>query len=331
MRWSQTANYGVLPNPAMPNTFLAQGFDIGEPFDGLKHCSTSCCPRYKNPVPPRDLTKCGDDSKLWADCKNYCTGPYSSSKTAPFMGGIHPRNKRIVGERLAKACLPIVYGAKGPFTGPTLSSCSVDSKDKNKLIVRFNQTLLAGDAVEVQPYGLAPTDEAATTSSTFRILVNATYWCSDTQLRCTNDEKPCTAYEWFCADKGAPNEGQCGSGLECGKGPLRTSLSSSASSHGDQPWIEVDITAGSNPNEVIVDLSKLNGSQPLALHYGWSSDHATCCVDGNEKNPCVAGSCPLVGKSSRLPANPFIAQLVDGRCSCIAPQTCDGEDMNVIV
>merc|ERR1711918_340430 len=24
MRWSQTANYGVLPNPVMPNTFLAQ-------------------------------------------------------------------------------------------------------------------------------------------------------------------------------------------------------------------------------------------------------------------------------------------------------------------
>jgi hypothetical protein len=24
MRWAQTASYGVLPNPAMPNTFLAQ-------------------------------------------------------------------------------------------------------------------------------------------------------------------------------------------------------------------------------------------------------------------------------------------------------------------
>jgi len=30
MRWSQTGNYGVLPNTIMPNTFLAQGFDIGE-------------------------------------------------------------------------------------------------------------------------------------------------------------------------------------------------------------------------------------------------------------------------------------------------------------
>ena len=31
MRWSQTGNYGVLPSAAMPNTFLAQAFDIGEP------------------------------------------------------------------------------------------------------------------------------------------------------------------------------------------------------------------------------------------------------------------------------------------------------------
>ena len=36
MRWSQTANYGVLPNPAMPNTFVAQAFDIGEPWDALE-------------------------------------------------------------------------------------------------------------------------------------------------------------------------------------------------------------------------------------------------------------------------------------------------------
>ncbi len=28
-RWAQTANFGILPNAAMPNTFVAQGFDIG--------------------------------------------------------------------------------------------------------------------------------------------------------------------------------------------------------------------------------------------------------------------------------------------------------------
>ena len=32
MRWSQTANYGVLPNPRMPNSFLAQVYDLGDPW-----------------------------------------------------------------------------------------------------------------------------------------------------------------------------------------------------------------------------------------------------------------------------------------------------------
>ena len=53
-RWSQTANYGVLPNPAMPNTFLADAFDLGDPwhspicalsgtFNGGPYSGTSCC------------------------------------------------------------------------------------------------------------------------------------------------------------------------------------------------------------------------------------------------------------------------------------------------
>ena len=42
MRWSQTANYGQLPNTKMPNAFLAQAFDLGDPWakGGGKHnCS----------------------------------------------------------------------------------------------------------------------------------------------------------------------------------------------------------------------------------------------------------------------------------------------------
>ena len=32
MRWSQTANFGVLPNPTMPHSFLAQVYDLGDPW-----------------------------------------------------------------------------------------------------------------------------------------------------------------------------------------------------------------------------------------------------------------------------------------------------------
>ena len=30
MRWSQTANYGVLPNEALPNTFVTQAYDLDD-------------------------------------------------------------------------------------------------------------------------------------------------------------------------------------------------------------------------------------------------------------------------------------------------------------
>ena len=34
MRWSQTANYGYWPNPALPNSFGAQVYDLADP---VKH------------------------------------------------------------------------------------------------------------------------------------------------------------------------------------------------------------------------------------------------------------------------------------------------------
>ena len=36
MRWSETANFGTLPNSALPNTFLSQTFDLGDPMDALR-------------------------------------------------------------------------------------------------------------------------------------------------------------------------------------------------------------------------------------------------------------------------------------------------------
>ena len=45
MRVAQTGGYGVLPNPAMPNTFLSQAYDIDDPYGGVYDlCSkTGCC------------------------------------------------------------------------------------------------------------------------------------------------------------------------------------------------------------------------------------------------------------------------------------------------
>lgn len=43
MNLAQTASYGVAPNPAMPNTFIAQAFDLNDPW-GDKSCyGDACC------------------------------------------------------------------------------------------------------------------------------------------------------------------------------------------------------------------------------------------------------------------------------------------------
>ena len=33
-RWSQSLNYGIMPNPSLPNMFMVEGYDIGDPWGG---------------------------------------------------------------------------------------------------------------------------------------------------------------------------------------------------------------------------------------------------------------------------------------------------------
>ncbi len=82
MRWAQTANYGTVPNALMPGpTFLAQAYDLGEPW-GPTCYEKRCC---------ENATQCaieGGDFKL---CENACYGNGTSS----LMGGIHPASLSI--------------------------------------------------------------------------------------------------------------------------------------------------------------------------------------------------------------------------------------------
>ena len=86
-------------------------------------------------------------------------------------------------------------------------------------------------------------------------------------------------------------------------------------------WVAVDI-ASSTSTSVTIDLKALNGTAPVAVRYSWGI--FDCCNSGDPMlyvdKPCDT-ACPITS-STLLPANPFIAKLVGGKCSCIAPQVC---------
>ena len=87
-------------------------------------------------------------------------------------------------------------------------------------------------------------------------------------------------------------------------------------------WLEVDILFGDD-SSVTVDLTRLNGTAPVAVRYSW--DTLDCCNRGNGKKfisePCD-DACPITTTTALLPANPFIAKLENGKCACVPPQVC---------
>ena len=54
MHWAETGNYGVVPNPAFPNAFVAAAHDLGEPWDdgcrGAPHWCCTCANVTRDPA-----------------------------------------------------------------------------------------------------------------------------------------------------------------------------------------------------------------------------------------------------------------------------------------
>ena len=154
MHLAQTAGHGVLPGPpgsGMENTFLAQAYDLDDEWMGggtlgpcFRHSynqsspHANCCGGHEN------ATTCTPEWQ--AKCAPACAG----TSNTPTKGGIHPRNKKPVGDRLGTAAYGVVYGGTKAHTGPTLAGCALSPKT---LTIQFNGTLLRGDAVTLQKYG----------------------------------------------------------------------------------------------------------------------------------------------------------------------------------
>jgi hypothetical protein len=91
MRWSQTANYGVLPNAKMPHSFLAQVYDLGDPWAHMNDQPGDADPNHCT-LPPYG-THCApwDPSKWTAALRPLAPvvreNAPSGQKGGNFMGG----------------------------------------------------------------------------------------------------------------------------------------------------------------------------------------------------------------------------------------------------
>eukprot|EP00038_Savillea_parva_P008482 m.177256 g.177256 ORF g.177256 m.177256 type:complete len:720 (-) comp14315_c0_seq1:22-2181(-) len=329
MRQAQTGGFGVLPNDGMPNTFLAQAYDLDDQWTSLSGggpCSAfgfnasspayHCCGQGKNAslCPPE-----------WAArCQGKCA---AEDGTMSFMGGLHPRSKRPVGQRLARACYNTVYGGTKTFTGPTISGCTMS---KSTLVIDFNTTLLRGETVELRPY-----KERVFTpyypghgnplfhgGSQLYVQTVASSFCWEyLNVNMSNHTSPVFCPTWAggvgqSVTKPAP-AGRFptfgGSGMTPTNDPNMF----------NEGWINLPITAGPTDTSITVDLTPLNGAIPTAVQYAWG---LVDCCDLNDptiyaSHDCIA-NCPVVA-SGGLPANPFIAAIKNGKCACVAPQVCD--------
>lgn len=280
MRWAQTGSYGTAPNPAMPNVFVAQGYDLGDPWSNDTCYGKEKC--HDNSVPP---------AGGWGGCTGYCE---SVKTTNWYMGPIHGRDKKPVGARLATTMLALDPNKRYFSSGPQLSGCSVAGQ---KIMIRFNKTISRGDGIKINPYyegdGTNKGKPQTGLGSMMQVLTNKTGFCMQDGGR---------------AAKGAPAECRDdGTGHPKVEGP-------------STEWVAVDITPGSDTASVVADLSKVNGTV-YAIRYAW--DGNCCSADLPTSGPCPIASCPIYGAESELPANPFVAHIVSGKCACIAPQVCD--------
>lgn len=272
MRWAQTANFGTTPNPVLTNVFSAQGYDLDDPYSNISCYHIVHC-HGNSPIPPGG----------WGSCTGYCKSVFG---TDFYMGPIHPRAKKPVGMRLAKAAMVVAYGSKGFTSGPQISGCSAN---ENQIKIQFSSEPSAlTDSVTVRPYypGNA-TGKYMSPGSKMQVLLNASNFCM--QL---GGPSP-----YFCRDDGTGHIAMTN----------------------DNDWVFVNVTAGSSPNEVVIDMSTINGTA-YAVRYGHDGN---CCSERPPtSDPCPVASCPLWGTGSNLPVNPFVAHINNGQCKCLAPQQC---------
>ena len=333
-RWAQTANFGSLPNPAMPNTFGADAYDLGDP--------------WHTPLCGTDGTFAGAPFKGLRCCVDGAVGPLcgggadglavwnlNNTRDWAGLGPLHPRVKKPVGDRLAAGLHAQLYNGTAIASGPVFVGCTVGGAAGGKngnhtgaggdggggtLELTFNATLLRGESVRFNPANTVAKEDTA-----LYVLVNDTVDFEDPAFAATivsNHHPRDTDINAFRYT-----------------GPYST-----GNEMGVTGWVAVAAVLGSTPNTLLVDLSQLPaGSIVRAIRYGAGSGgyNATngdyndrslgssriCCGPSVDPalEPCPPANCPIKASGdAALPAVPFFAAVTQaGKCKCFKPQVCD--------
>ncbi len=287
IRWSQQANFGTWPSTGLPGTFGANAFDLADPWTHNTQTDANFCSK-KDPKTGKYGKDCIWNPARWAAPFKPLLGAIRNNTAPIFMGSIHPRLKYPVGRRLAVAAMRAVYGDEaGPVAGPTIAGCAMSS-DSTSLRLLFNATALGNERLSVRQFDANMSNWADTDSASLMVCVG---------------------------DGTAASRGQC--------------ASADPYFHGDgNGWQAAPVTLGSESATIDVDLSRfeLDNMTVVAVRYGWPLGDSTCCPQKDAASglaPCVPGACPIVTENTGLPANPFYANVVGGKCRCLNPQRCD--------
>ena len=203
--------------------------------------------------------------------------------TPSFMGGIHPRIKPPVGQRLAVAYMALFGGAAGPFTGPTVAGCTLSS-GSGTLTIIYNTTLLRGERVLIQPFDADMKNWGTRDSAAFMVCFSST------------------------------GGGDCLASDEQHLG-----LWVAAAATAGEDGVSAVLTLPQPPPAGGV-LSAVRYGWTLS-NEGDTCCPLLNVTRGYEV--CIPANCPVKTAASYLPGNPFYANLTAGKCACLHPQVCD--------
>ena len=100
-------------------------------------------------------------------------------------------------------------------------------------------------------------------------------------------------------------------------------------------WMPVNIMLGTTEGTIQIALPA--GAKPTAVRYAWggtggsnptpNGDDVSCCEGDGVNQPCLPVQCPLITPEplapfGALPVDPFLAEIVGGKCLCPEPQMC---------